>query len=343
MAILFATSHRMTISLPCTPGPSKGTAAMEAVLCLSIVTSLSGTLDQGCGTLRDGGFVPSNGTLASLISPSLFDQMLKHRDDAACPAKGFYTYDAFVAAAAAFRGFATTGDADTRKREVAAFLAQTSHETTGLRLDFGLVCCDSSSRLTPVLFCAGGWATAPDGPFAWGYCYLQEQGDPNDYCEPSSKYPCAAGKEYYGRGPFQISYNYNYGSAGEAIGVDLLSHPELVTTDAVISFKTAIWFWMTPQSPRPSCHEVLVGKWTPSDADRSAGRGVGKWTPSDADRSAGRVPGYGTVTNLINGGVECGKGSDDTGEDRIGFYKRYCDILDVSYGDHLDCYKQKPF
>ncbi|CAD5182054.1 unnamed protein product [Musa acuminata subsp. malaccensis] len=84
--------------------------------------------------------------------------MLKHRDDAACPAKGFYTYDAFVAAAAAFRGFATTGDADTRKREVATFLAQTSHETTG------------------------GWATAPDGPFAWGYCYLQEQGDPSDYC-----------------------------------------------------------------------------------------------------------------------------------------------------------------
>ncbi|CAL9749250.1 unnamed protein product [Musa acuminata subsp. burmannicoides] len=176
---------------------------MEAVLCLSIVTSLSGTLDQRCGTLRDGGFVPGNGILASLITSSLFDRMLKHRDDAACPAKGFYTYDAFVAAAAAFRGFATTGDADTRKREVAAFLAQTSHETTGLCL--GLVGCDSSSRLTPVLFCTGGWATAPDGPFAWGYCHLQEQGDPCDYCIPSSQYPCAAGKKYYGRGPFQIS------------------------------------------------------------------------------------------------------------------------------------------
>lgn len=57
--------------------------------------------------------------------------MLKHRNDGACPAKGFYTYDAFIAAAKSFGAFATTGDADTRKREIAAFLAQTSHETTG--------------------------------------------------------------------------------------------------------------------------------------------------------------------------------------------------------------------
>ncbi|URD92628.1 Chitinase class I [Musa troglodytarum] len=112
-------------------------------------------------------FRPRQRSLASLITSSLFDRMLKHRDDAACPAKGFYTYDSFVAAAAAFHGFATTGDADTRKREVAAFLVQTSHETTDLCL--GLVGCDSSSRLTLVVFCASGWATAPDDPFAWGY------------------------------------------------------------------------------------------------------------------------------------------------------------------------------
>ncbi|CAL9173026.1 unnamed protein product [Musa hybrid cultivar] len=124
---------------------------MEAVLCLSIVTSLSGTLDQRCGTLRDGRFVPGNGSLASLITSSLFDWMLKHRDDAACPAKGFYTYDAFVAAAATFRGFATTGDADTRKREVAAFLAQTSHETTGDK--GGSLGVDTDSDKSTSLYC----------------------------------------------------------------------------------------------------------------------------------------------------------------------------------------------
>jgi chitinase len=45
---------------------------------------------------------------------------------------GFSTYDALVAAAATFPGLATTRDADTRKREVAAFLANVSHETVGL-------------------------------------------------------------------------------------------------------------------------------------------------------------------------------------------------------------------
>jgi chitinase len=57
--------------------------------------------------------------------------MLKHRNDGGCPAKGFYTYDAFISAAKAFPGFGTTGDVATRKREIAAFFGQTSHETTG--------------------------------------------------------------------------------------------------------------------------------------------------------------------------------------------------------------------
>ncbi|KAK6922531.1 Glycoside hydrolase, family 19, catalytic [Dillenia turbinata] len=59
---------------------------------------------------------------------------------------------------------------------------------------------------------------------------------------------------------------------------------------------------MTPQSPKPSCHAVMTGG----------------WTPSSADTAAGRVPGYGVATNIINGGVECGKGSNPQGQDRIG-------------------------
>jgi hypothetical protein len=107
--------------------------------------------------------------------------------------------------------------------------------------------------------------------------------------------------------------NYNYGRCGKAIGVDLLNNPDRVATDAVISFKTAIWFWMTPQSPKPSCHDVITGRWNPSGAD------------------------------IINGGLECGKGKNPKVEDRIGFYKRYCDILGVGYGANLDCYDQRSF
>ncbi|XP_062234083.1 chitinase 1-like [Phragmites australis] len=262
---------------------------------------------SGCGGGGGGGGGSggggSGGGVASIVSSSLFDQMLLHRNDGACPARGFYTYDAFIAAAGSFDGFGTTGDADTQKREIAAFLAQTSHETTG------------------------GWATAPDGPYSWGYCFKQENGATSDYCQASSQYPCAAGKKYYGRGPIQISWNYNYGPAGQAIGVDLLNNPDLVATDPVISFKTAIWFWMTAQSPKPSCHAVITGQ----------------WSPSGADQAAGRVPGYGVITNIINGGLECGHGADNRVADRIGFYKRYCDILGVSYGANLDCYNQRPF
>ncbi|KAK7264502.1 hypothetical protein RJT34_32111 [Clitoria ternatea] len=228
--------------------------------------------------------------------------MLKHRNDNACPARGFYTYDAFISAAKSFPDLGTTGDTVTRKREIAAFFGQTSHQTTG------------------------GWGGAPDGAYAWGYCYLKEQ-IPGEYCSPSVEFPCAPGKQYYGRGPIQLAWNYNYGQCGRAIGVDLLNNPDMVITDPVISFKTAIWFWMTPQPPKPSCHDVITGR----------------WTPSDRDRAAGRLPGYGVLTNIINGGLECGRVQDSRVQDRIGFYKRYCDLLGVGYGTNLDCASQRPF
>ncbi|KAK9164664.1 hypothetical protein Syun_005566 [Stephania yunnanensis] len=240
--------------------------------------------------------------ISSLINEATFNNMLKHRGDGNCRG-GFYTYNSFLTAARSFAGFATTGDPDSRKREIAAFFAQTSHETTG------------------------GWASAPDGPYAWGYCFIQEQGSPGDYCQPSPQWPCAPGKKYYGRGPIQITWNYNYGQAGRAIGVDLLNNPDLVSSDPVISFKTALWFWMTPQAPKPSCHDVITGR----------------WNPSDADRQAGRVPGFGVITNIINGGIECGKGPNPQVQDRIGYYQRYCGLLGVSPGGNLDCFNQRPF
>lgn len=121
------------------------------------------------------------GSVASIVSQALFEQMLLHRNDTSCTAKGFYTYDAFIAAVSVFPGFGTTGSAKTRKRGIAAFLGQTSHETTG------------------------GWPTAPDGPSSWGYCFKEETGVTTDYCVQDARWPCAAGKKYYGRGPMQIS------------------------------------------------------------------------------------------------------------------------------------------
>ncbi|GJZ77648.1 chitin-binding, type 1 protein [Tanacetum coccineum] len=231
---------------------------------------------SGSGTTPSPG-PGTGGGVASIVTSSMFDQMLKYRNDPRCRANGFYTYNAFINAANSFNGFGTTGSADDRKRELAAFFAQTSHETTG------------------------GWSTAPDGQFAWGYCFVREQ-------NPTSS-------------------NYNYGLFGRTINRDLINSPDLLATDPTISFQSAIWFWMTPQGNKPSSHDVITGR----------------WSPSAADRSAGRVSGYGVITNIINGGLECGKGRNDKVEDRIGFYRRYCSILGVGPGNNLDCYNQSPF
>ena len=85
-------------------------------------------------------------------------------------------------------------------------------------------------------------------------CYIEEiDGPSRDYCDESNtQYPCVPGKGYYGRGPLQISWNFNYGPAGESIGFDGLNEPETVATDNVISFKTALWFWMN------NCHHLII-------------------------------------------------------------------------------------
>ncbi|PWA48172.1 Chitin-binding, type 1 [Artemisia annua] len=263
---------------------------------------------SGSGTTPSpgaGGTTPSpgpgtGGDVASIVTNSIFEEMLKYRNDPRCHANGFYTYNAFINAANAYDGFGRTGSVDDRKRELAAFFAQTSHETTG------------------------GWPQAPDGQFAWGYCNVREVDQSNRYCD-SNAWPCT--QSYFGRGPIQLSHNYNYGEFGKTINMDLINNPDLLATDPTISFRSAIWFWMTPRDNKPSSHDVITGR----------------WSPSAADRAAGRISGYGVITNIINGGVECGKGQIDKGEDRIGFYRRYCSILGVSPGDNLDCYNQSHF
>ncbi|XP_040951720.1 endochitinase 2 [Gossypium hirsutum] len=242
------------------------------------------------GSGRDGG------ALGDIISSEMFEEMLPYRNHYLCPAANFYTYDAFIAAAKLYPDFAATGDNDTRKREVAAFLGQTSEETTGRK--------------------AGA-------EYAWGYCYNENVNCLADYCDYNPNYPC-----YHLS--FAMNTNYNYGQFGESIGqkYELLQHPELLKTNVTLSFMSALWFWMTAQPPKPSCHSVITGE----------------WKPSAKDIAAGRLPGYGVTINIINGGFECGKGGpNDHVENRINYYERYCDMLGVSYGPNLDCYNQVPF
>jgi len=70
----------------------------------------------------------------------------------------------------------------------------------------------------------------------------------------------------------------------------LLENPDQVHTDGFTVFSSALWFYMTPQSPKPSMHDVVTKYFVPNDADIAA-----------------KIKGtFGTTTNIINGGDECG-------------------------------------
>ena len=222
--------------------------------------------------------------------------------------KDFYSFKSFLKAAQYFPGF-ISGNEVSQKRELAAFLANIAQETSG------------------------GWDEAPGGYFKWGLYFLKETSiTKNDYADYSKKnYPPVKGKSYYGRGPKQLSWNYNYGQFSEAwFGTkdSLLRHPEWLEQNAVLSFASAIWFWMTPQFPKPSCHEIMTGK----------------WKPTDADLQKGRKPGFGATVNVINGGVECGIGKDlDKTVYRYRYYLYFCKYFQVSPGENIECTNQTPF
>jgi len=226
------------------------------------------------------------------------------------PATDFYSFKALVEAAKHFPDF-LTGSVITQKRELAAFLANIAQETSG------------------------GWVEAPGGYFKWGLYFVEEVEDSskNKYADATKvNYPPVPGKSYLGRGPKQLSWNYNYGQFSEAwFGTKntLLQHPELLAQDPELSFASAIWFWITPQFPKPSCHQIMDGT----------------WKPTENDLQKGRIPGFGATVNVINGGVECGKGGNEfekTGY-RYKYYLYFCHYLNVSPGENISCSNQKPF
>lgn len=242
-----------------------------------------------------GSSPPLTTGFANIVSRQIYEAMFPHRNS-------LYSYDSLVAAVQKYPQFCNEGSSEQRQREAAAFLANIAHETTG------------------------GWDAAPDGRYAWGLYYVEEVGCENGnctgYCDATNSiYPCSPGRTYHGRGPMQLSWNYNYGAAGQALGINLLANPDLVKSDGAIAFQTALWFWMTPQSPKPSCHAVMTGS----------------WTPASADINAGRAPGFGMTINIINGGLECSIPTNGKVQDRVGFYQRFTQMLGVTMGESVYC------
>ncbi|WP_436519899.1 glycoside hydrolase family 19 protein [Actinoplanes sp. HUAS TT8] len=188
---------------------------------------------------------------------------------------GFYTYSGLVAALGAYSQFATTGSDTVRKQEAAAFLANVNHETGGLQ-------------------------------------YIVEINTANypHYCDWSQSYGCPAGQAaYYGRGPIQLSWNFNYKAAGDALGIDLLGNPWLVQNDAAVAWKTGLWFWMTST-------------------------GAGSMTSHNAMVNGA---GFGQTIRTINGSLECNGANPAQVQSRVDAYNRFTQILGVAAGNNLYC------
>ena len=240
-------------------------------------------MDTSSGDVHEGGPIDAsvdaatNCGFANVVSKGYFDSIFPLASRHAV-----YTYEGLVAAAAGYPGFVNTGTLDTCRREAAAFLANVKRETGSLR--------------------------------------YAEQIAKESYCSSRTGCTCDAtttdqSKWYYGRGAIQLSWNYNYCSAGAALGVDILSNPGLVATTPELAWKTAIWFWMT-----------------------SGGAGSG--TCHDAMTTGG---GFGETIRTINGGQECnmgGYGSIAGVTERVDAYIQFASGLGVvSPGQptDLDC------
>ncbi|MFI6289819.1 chitinase [Streptomyces sp. NPDC051018] len=187
----------------------------------------------------------------------------------------FYTYAGLKEALASYPAFANTGSDTVKRQEAAAFLANVSHETGGLY-------------------------------------HVVEQNTANypHYCDRNQPYGCPAGQAaYYGRGPIQLSWNFNYKAAGDALGIDLLNNPWRVQNEPAVAWQTGLWYWNTQRGPGTMTgHAAMVNQ---------AGFGQTIWS--------------------INGALECNGGNPAQVQSRVNNYTRFAQILGVPTGANLYC------
>ncbi|WP_162245844.1 MULTISPECIES: chitinase [unclassified Roseateles] len=190
----------------------------------------------------------------------------------------FYSYEGFVEAVRQTPGFTSWGNETQRRQEMAAFLGQIAHESDQLRAQRE--------------YKRANW---------------------DKYCRNDARLSCAPGQQYYGRGPIQLSWNYQYKAAGDFLGIDLWSDPDRVARDSTVAWRTALWYWMTqPGESTQTAHAAL--------------------------RSGA---GFGATTRAINGPLECDKPTDPDAlrknARRSDFYKHASELFGVPLMHPLGC------
>jgi len=318
------------------------------VVMFSLVGTVSGRIGSTSQCTATGGtctFPPGAG-ISAWFTQAMFDEMFPNLCAPGCEdACDMLTYPCMIQATLDYPTFANSGNRDDDMRELAAWFGIMGQETTGGG-------CQPPGMQNPAGTCscsAPSWCDSqPNGGCSrWGLCKVDEQQPGSTYCSPSSLYPCVPGKNYRGRGPMQLSWNYNYGQFSEEYCGDkniLLQNPEWVATNPNLAWRSSLWFWFTGgacdraggEVCKPSPHNVFTGKQ--------------KKCPSDV--AADREYGLGWATNVVNGGLECGKGikCDYRVYSRVRFYRHYSSILGVSPlkngwtdDDNLYCHNQKNY
>ena len=149
----------------------------------------------------------------------------------------------------------------------------------------------------------------------------------------NKKWPCSTGQGYFTRGAKQLSYHFNYGAFSEAMfdgdASVLLNNPGLVA-DSWLNLASAIWFFLTPQAPKPAMLHVIDRTWVPSQREIAAGIGYG----------------FGTTINVINGGIECGEQNKNKGQpvNRIRYWEGLAEHyqIPVKADEKNTCWQQTP-
>jgi hypothetical protein len=148
------------------------------------------------------------------------------------------------------------------------------------------------------------------GSFTWlrEYGYVNTPKGKTIFEENCDKTPfdCSnSWARYYGRGPKQLTYFYNYaGFSASYFNGDynfLLKWPDMVAWDGTMFFTSALWFVMTHQPPKPSIHDVMLGRYSPSNTCNGGADCFGL----AYDAATGVKHNFNVTIEIVNGGPEC--------------------------------------
>ncbi len=176
------------------------------------------------------------------------------------------------------------GTEDERKAELAAFLGNTLHESDEWKASREYLICGDHKVVATETYCK----PCDSGSFDWetftcgGPGLVGEGLTYNGYCDHTIEPPAAcscddaltsetgdlegyipASKVFFGRGAIQLSWNYNYIKASEALTGDsatFCEKPDLVATNPEYAWGAGIFFWMENLKEETTCHIEALKK-----------------------------------------------------------------------------------